>query len=247
VCSPLWTAPVSADTTIVTVSGGIAYALTGSNSAQTVVALSSSGTTGCSGTPTVCTPLWEYALSYPVQNGSGQYVTVSGSTLYVGTAEVVSVTDVEGNVEAFDATGSSGCSGTPKVCSPLWAGESPSSGPPLVGDGVAFSTPFSQSLPVAAFDADGSNCCNPLWESSIDVTPLAIAGSVLYATNPQNVFAFDATGNAGCSNSVCTPLWSTGRPNGSSALGTAIVANGTLYVTTQDSSGDGEVLAYGLS
>jgi hypothetical protein len=46
----------------------------------------------------------------------------------------------------------------------------------------------------------------------------------------------------------CGPLSTTGRPNGSVVIQNAIVANGLLYVTTQDSasSGIGEVPAYGL-
>jgi hypothetical protein len=69
----------------------------------------------------------------------------------------------------------------------------------------------------------------------------AIGGSVLYATKGNDVVAYDAGGAAGCSGSplTCSPLWS--------APGTAvIIANGTLYVSTTNSSGDGEIVAYGL-
>jgi hypothetical protein len=256
-CSPIWTSDISDASAPVTVSGGFAYVETGSGLSDTVTAFDASGNTGCSGTPKVCTPLWTYALKYSASNAE-PYVSVSGSTLYAGTAQVVSARDIEGDVEAFDASGVSGCNGTPKVCSPLWTSVSPfpSGGPPIVGDGVAFYMPYVDTAqPFAALDAAGSkNCsgvpvvCGPLWTSSIDASPIAIGGSVLYATNEENIFAFDATGTDGCTASVCTPLWSTGRPNGSVAIEGTIVANGRLYVSTNDSSsGVGEVLVYGLS
>jgi len=226
-CSPIWTSDISDASAPVTVSGGFAYVETGSGLSDTVTAFDASGNTGCSGTPKVCTPLWTYALKYSASNAE-PYVSVSGSTLYAGTAQVVSARDIEGDVEAFDASGVSGCNGTPKVCSPLWTSVSPfpSGGPPIVGDGVAFYMPYVDTAqPFAALDAAGSkNCsgvpvvCGPLWTSSIDASPIAIGGSVLYATNEENIFAFDATGTDGCTASVCTPLWSTGRPNGSVAI-----------------------------
>ena len=260
VCSPIWTSAISAPTSAVTVSGGMAYVVSVGvgGTDNTVVALDANGTTGCSGAPKVCTPLWQYQLTDPTAG----YVTVQGTTLYAGTFMAVSSKPklvVVGSVEAFDAKGVSGCTETPTVCSPLWT--SPNtffSGPPVVGDGFAFSRSAPESF--AAFDANGqTNCsgtpvvCNPVWTPSIGpigyATPLAIGGSVLYAAGGENnLYAFDATGKAGCAASVCSPLWSTNNTvGGGVGLNSAVVANGTLYAATQaPSTGNGEVLAYGL-
>ena len=135
VCSPIWTSAISAPTSAVTVSGGMAYVVSVGvgGTDNTVVALDANGTTGCSGAPKVCTPLWQYQLTDPTAG----YVTVQGTTLYAGTFMAVSSKPklvVVGSVEAFDAKGVSGCAGTPTVCSPLWT--SPNtffSGPPSRG------------------------------------------------------------------------------------------------------------------
>jgi hypothetical protein len=246
VCSPLWTAPVSAESSTVTVGGGKAYVGSSAGGPNgSIVALSATGTSGCSGTPTVCSPLWQYTLN---QVASQPYVTQSGSTIYVGTLDEVSAFDFTGSVEAFDANGVTNCSGTPTVCSPLWTDSNyASGGPPLVGDGAVFASPWTGigSPLIDVFNTSG----NELWTTSIGVSPLAIGGSVLYAENQNNVYAFDATGQSGCSDSVCSPLWSTGLPTGGSTdVGPTIVANGSLYVATASyPTGDAEVLAYGLS
>jgi hypothetical protein len=243
VCSPIWISHISSNSTVVTVSNGIAYVLSNSGGTfGTVVALDANGNSGCTGAPKVCAPLWEYALIDQASE-SGNYVSVSGSTLYVGNSRVVSIhpLTIEGSLQAFDANGADGCSGTPKICSPVWTSPTPSGGPPVVGDGFSFPPPVG-STPFAAFDANGSK----RWTSSIPATPLAIGGSVLYASDSSNVYAFDANGSTGCTNSACSPLWSTNRPNGSVVVQNAIVANGMLYVATQETSGIGEILAYGL-
>jgi hypothetical protein len=241
VCSPIWVSHILSASAAITVSNGIAYAQSSSGGTYgTVVAVDAAGKTGCSGTPKVCTPMWEYALTDLV---TGHYVSVSGSTLYVGTGRLVSLHPVaiEGYLMAYDANGANGCSGVPKICSAIWTNAFPSSGPPVVGEGLEFAPPFSGTS-LAAFDANGSK----KWTSSIAVSPLSIGGSVLYAGDAQNVYAFDATGSVGCSVSVCSPLWTTGRPGNSVDIQNAIIANATLYVTTQDSAAIGEVLAYSL-
>jgi hypothetical protein len=110
--------------------------------------------------------------------------------------------------------------------------------PFLVGDNGVFVEDSGQNGFVVS-SANGS--VSPEWSSSVGDTPLAIGGSVVYSTDNTNVSAFDAGGNSGCSGSplICTPLWS--------ARGTsAIVANGMVYIGTQNTSGEGEVVVYGL-
>jgi hypothetical protein len=239
VCAPEWTS--SSATGPVAISAGIAYVVGGSG----VVALDATGSRGCSGTPKVCTPLWTYPT--PAQSLPGGppeqgnlpvrgYPVVSGTTLYVESFAGLGVY-MQGGLEGFDANGVADCGGTPVVCSPEWSGGAPTLLPPLVANGVAFSG-ASTGSPFAAFEDGGSQWLS----SSGGGEPVAVGGSVLYAVGSDGVSAFDAAGSAGCSGDApktCSPLWS--------APGTgAIVANGTLYVSTTNASGGGEIVAYGL-
>jgi hypothetical protein len=237
ICSPLWTS--SGASGPVAVSAGVAYVAGG----RGVVALDATGTKDCGGTPKVCTPRWSYPLPEESFLGgtAGQYLSVGGypvvygTTLYVDTFAAVGVgpeAGVLGGMEGFDANGVTNCSGTPIVCAALWTGGSATPLPPLVANGVAIAG-FSTDSPVAAF-SDGQL----QWLSSVPGKPDAIGGAVVYASNLNDVYAYDADGS-GCSAGTCSPLWS--------APGTdAIIANGTLYVSTTNTSGAGEIVGYGL-
>jgi hypothetical protein len=235
VCSPVWTSS-NAYSGTVTVSGGIAYALSflgGTHGG--IVALDANGTKGCSGSPKVCTPLWEDVTNYPVTGG---YAVVSGTALYVDTFYSPGPRQFpSSDIESFDGNGVNGCSGTPKVCSPLWSDQTIAlNTAPLAGDGSEF-----QSVPISGFGIYAVDPNGALEWNAPNSNATAIGGSVLYGTDGGNVVAYDAGGNAGCSGipKICGSLWS--------APGTdAIIANGTLYVSATNSSGDGEVVAYGL-
>jgi hypothetical protein len=233
VCGPVWTASdVFGD---VAVSAGIAYVAGGGG----VVAIDAAGTKGCGGTPKVCTFLWSYPLpevtfpgGQPEQFPVSGYPVISGTTLYVDMFAGLGA-DIQGGMEGFDANGVTNCGGSPIVCTPVWTGEAASPLPPLVGDGAAIAG-FSSGTPFAAFK-NGS----VQWLSSGQGKPVAIGGSVVYADDSVHVYAYDVSGSAGCSAGTCSPLWS--------APGTdAIVANGTVYVSTTNTSGAGEIVAYGL-
>lgn len=236
VCSPIWTAANAYGT--VTVSASIAYALSSvvGTHGGGIVAFDANGSKGCSGSPKVCSPLWEYATNYPV---TGDYAVVSGSGLYVDTFYSPAPRQFTGDVEAFDANGVNGCSGTPTVCGPLWSNPTFTFNiAPLAGDSAEFIS-GPGSIATIALDQNGSGGGYKFKISG--TTAAAIGGSVLYGTNGADVQAYDAGGSSGCSGSPvsCTPLWS--------APGTdAIVANGTLYVSTTNASGNGEIVAYGL-
>lgn len=62
----------------------------------------STGTSGCTGVPRVCTPQWS------LTSGAGLQPDVFDGTLY------------RGGPDAFDADGVTDCSGAPKVCQPVW-------------------------------------------------------------------------------------------------------------------------------
>ncbi len=168
---------------------------------------------------------------------------VAGGTLFVGS--------YDGNLYAYDGAGNTNCSGTRKLCAPMWRATSgPSDGlkTPVVVNGVVY---VAGGNGLAAFDAAGStNCggtpktCAPLWTSGplglyVYSSPV-VAGGVVYVTSDNNsgspgtVYAFDAAGNTGCAGSpkTCAALWTAslgGHPYGSTAVG-----NGTVYVTADD-------------
>ena len=135
---------------------GILYA----SNATGIKAYSANGTTGCSASPVVCSPLWSYSGGPPVANSSEDFVghiAVSNGSVYVSTSS---------GLEAFDAAGNTNCSGTPKVCQPLWH-VSGIFWTPTVANGRVLVTTSSA---LEAFDASGStNCsgtptvCAPLW------------------------------------------------------------------------------------
>jgi hypothetical protein len=233
VCAPVWTASdVYSD---VAVSAGIAYVFGGGNA---ISAFDATGTRGCSGTPKVCTPLWGYldpTFSAPAgpegPASTWGYPVVSGSTVYLDTFDEVGAYS-QGGVEAYDAGGVTNCGGTPTVCSPLWTGPGGSIEAPLVGGGYEFLAALSGLIGAA----EGQN---GLWLASVASAPVAVAGSVVYGAGGGKVTAFDVNGCGAEGFAQCGPLWSTPGTD-------AIVANGTVYVSTTNTSGKGEIVAYGL-
>jgi outer membrane protein assembly factor BamB len=106
------------------------------------------------------------AQSDPIIPGQFGPPVESNGVVYAGST---SARDTSGNLEAFDANGITNCSGTPKVCQPLWTGPT---GPntavlgegtaPAVANGVVYiaSTESEASaIPptLYAFDANGFN------------------------------------------------------------------------------------------
>jgi hypothetical protein len=155
-------------------------------------------------------------------------------------------------VQAFDAAGTRNCSGTPKICMPLWAsgGSTGASGTPVVANGVlyvpGYVTSLSDSMSMAAFDAAGSaGCsgtpvvCTPMWAyggtSGGAVGSPTIADGVLYYTVGSTLNAFDARGSTGCSGTpkTCAPLWTAAMSTQASPV--VAVANGIVYVRTTQS------------
>ena len=98
--------------------------------------------------------------------GSGS--TSSSPAVVNGTAYIGSD---DGTLYAFDASGTTGCSGVPKTCSPLWTarGGFVESSPAVV-QGVVYVGSLSGNL--YAFDASGTTGCTKIarWRT---VYPLA--------------------------------------------------------------------------
>ena len=246
-CSPLWTAPLNAGVvdqrTAPAVANGVVYIAsdpgpaTGPNVPQgSLYAFDANGLTGCSGTPKVCQPLWSAPLN------TGDITTwspiVANGMVYLTGEQGPSLTQAStGAVEAFDASGVTNCSGTPKVCQPLWTSASDVGySMPAVANGVLYTTGIEDTL--YAFSANGtSDCsgtpttCSPLWTATLGTTALSdvspvVSGGVVYDDSGEgNLEAFDAGGVTNCSGTpmTCTPLWT------ATGAGLDAVANGILY------------------
>jgi hypothetical protein len=217
------------------VAGGLVYT---SGDQFAVQAFDAAGTRGCSGDPKTCAPLWTGD-----DTASGPPLAIANGTLYAGGSPL----------QAFDAAGVEGCSGAPTRCAPRWTtslGVLPSS--VVVSNGFVYATDRVDQRTLYAFDAAGvAGCsgtprkCAPLWRAdggspggSAGGPPVrtAVANGIVYATNIDGVFAFDAKGVNGCSGTpkTCTPLWSgtqmTANPTG------PVIAHGLVFMGTDDSN-----------
>ena len=253
VCSPLWATSTHTDTGpgftpgsgSPVVANGVLYVpgygdgLALASGGAYVSAFDAAGTTDCTGSPKVCVPMWT-TTGLPTSAGNVGSPSISDGVLYIA----------NGTLFAFDAAGSTDCSGTPTVCAPLWTGSLTSSGPTYAAPSVANGTVFVSSWDggLYAFDAAGStNCstsadvttCTPLWRAtglgSIGGRP-AVANGVVYVESPVGISAFDAAGSKNCSGAVsaktCAPLWGTGADDAGDPSSSPAVANGVVYVSS---------------
>jgi hypothetical protein len=227
-CVPLWTSTVNVAGTA-EVANGRAYVPAG----QTLYAFDAAGIKGCAGVPKMCAPLWSYS---DAGAALGQPVIVDGR-VYAGTSA--------GGLVVFDATGSAGCSGTPKVCVPMWIGQTGGAGstssPAVVGS-VAYVSASGSPIPgyLFAFDASGTTgcsgtpkTCTPLWQAQGQFgTPAVSHGYVYVGSGPTQTFSvFDASGAANCAGApkICTALWTV--PTGKDlSLAYPAIANGVMFV-----------------
>ena len=85
------------------------YVATGSVT-HTLRAFDALGVAHCTGTPTVCTPLWS--------GDSGSVSDFSAPSVANGIVYTASLDD---KVSAFDAAGAVNCSGFIRTCQPLWS------------------------------------------------------------------------------------------------------------------------------
>ncbi len=259
-CSPLWTGSTGLiGSNTPAVANGVVYITSSATSVSatseipsTLYAFDANGVTDCSGSPKVCQPLWTAPLSSADANDSSPVVT-NGMVYVSGDQPPAPGGSPTGAVEAFDANGVTDCSGSPKVCQPLWTSAADAAYSPLaVANGVLYTTATTgtQSLSTSfeatldAFSANGAtNCsgtptaCSPLWTApvgsvgAIATTSPVVSGSVVYQDNTDagNLSAFDANGVTNCSGTptTCTPLWTAAN-----VIGPLAVASGVLYVET---------------
>ncbi len=234
-CAPLWSAypdePFLNNATPAVANGVVYFSVSGKY-AWGLFAYDANGVTGCSGTPKVCSPLWSY-------RGLFSMTGVMAPTVANGIVYISDFGNGFGDLFAFDANGVTGCSGTPKVCNPLWIGVDGGTwnGSPTVANGIVYVGGKDGRL--SAYDANGvTGCsgtpktCNPLWSGHAtggdfgQGSPTVANGFVYY-----DGAAFDAKGMTGCSGTpkTCAPLWWFG--NGSAGYGSSpAVANGVLFI-----------------
>jgi outer membrane protein assembly factor BamB len=126
-CTPLWMATTgSAMFSSPAVAGGVVYVGAYDNK---LYAFDAGGVTGCSGVPKTCAPLW---------TGATQALIIASPAVANGLVFIGSEA-TDQSVYAFDAAGVTGCSGTPKTCTPLWTGDTPGgarSSPAVSGDSL---------------------------------------------------------------------------------------------------------------
>jgi outer membrane protein assembly factor BamB len=120
ICQPLWTATTSnAVRSSPAVANGVVFvgSTAGGSFGARLNAFDAAGNTNCSGTPRTCNPLW---TSANLGTFGSTPISVANNVVYIDIA--VGITSFVGTVFAFDATAPGTlCSGTPKVCTPLWS------------------------------------------------------------------------------------------------------------------------------
>jgi outer membrane protein assembly factor BamB len=245
ICMPLWSTingvSGSSGASSPTVVNGIVYV--GSND-NALYAFDAAGVINCSGAPKTCAPLWSGPL---IGTGTASSPAVVNGIVYIGNGD--------GNLYAFDATGTTNCSGTPKTCAPLWSAPTSSLrfpsifSSPAVVDGVVYIGSDHGSL--YAFDAAGViNCsgspktCKPLWTAptsddagdyATESSPAVAHGVVYIGSDGGGLHAFDAAGVINCSGTpkTCKPLWTSPK---SVVASSPAVANGVVYVGSFDTN-----------
>ena len=221
------------------VASGVAYVTSDDGH---LYAFSATGTTNCVGSPNTCQPLWTASIEPAGAIGASGTISsspaVANNIVYVGTTG--------GTLDAFDATGTTNCSGSPKVCTPLWTAAT--GGSILSSPTVANSTVYVGSTDgkLYAFDPAGvTNCsgstCAPLWTAStggsIEDTPAVVGSTAYVGSTDGHLYAFNAGGTTGCAGSpiTCSPLW-TASTGSAITFSSPAVNGGVVYVGASNGS-----------
>ena len=116
-CSPVWSA--STGTGLVfsspAVAGGVVYV---GSADKKLDAFDAAGVTNCTGTPATCVPLWTGTMP-----GAGATDFIVSSPAVANGLVFVGSDSFDHQLYAFDASGVTGCAGSPKICTPVWTGE----------------------------------------------------------------------------------------------------------------------------
>lgn len=224
VCAPMASypfRPLAGSTTGIqgpVVAGGLVYAAVGEPGTTTLAAMSTA--TG--------QVVWR---SQYATGSIGQLMAADGKVFAFGARNGVS------RWFTFDGAGVQGCSGTPKLCAPLWQTDGVSlRSRGAVANGMLYALGIATGE-VAAFDENGNigcsgapRLCQPRWTSVGGGIDLVVANDVVFTTDDCcQLSAFDAKGTAGCTGSPvrCQPLL---RATTTDAPLAPIISNGKLVV-----------------
>jgi outer membrane protein assembly factor BamB len=156
--------------------------------------------------------------------GTPGIAVANGRLIFTGT----------GVVEAFDAHGGRNCSGSPKVCQPLWQVASEVDVLAASGDTVLVRDGSSGAATLLVLNAaTGATLWRSDGSASVGTEPAIANGIVYVGASDGRLLAYDLAGATGCAGTpkVCTPLWQTGT---GAALSAPSVANGVVYVSASD-------------
>ena len=252
-CTPRWTATMIGAADSLQVSNRLVYVTT---HAGRLLVFDAAGKKGCTDTPKTCTALWS-ANGLAVPSGFTVPPAITSTFVYA---------QVGSGVSAYDAAGVQSCSGTPKICTPLW---SATGGSPAVRGGVLYVSLLSGTFEVRAYDAAGvQNCagtpktCAPLWVGRTGVhgdilnyvTEATVANGVVWLgirrgdemSGGGALFGFAAAGNEGCAGTpkICNPIWQAPTYG---VVYPAAVAKNVVYALEYTYSDFGSTQVYRLS
>jgi hypothetical protein len=207
-----------------------------------LVVIDARGEQSCSGTPKVCQPLW---MSSPVVTTMDQAAPV---VVAEGKAFVVRGNGLTADLAAFDASGATGCGGTPKLCAPLWR-------TPIGGNGAAWSLAVADGrvfVPqnvvgnntTEAYDANGAGCsgspmvCPRLFKLGSFGSTVAIVNGLAVKNMVGGTAVWDLA-NLDCPAGNCVPA-ATNSVNANSGF---IVGGGRFFGVSIDGNGNATLLA----
>jgi hypothetical protein len=239
-CASAWSAHVAGGAiSAPVIDGDRVFVMWDTGTQWTVAGYDALGRGDCSG-PAGCRPLWTGTFGTAPASAFAPKLAVADGKVYASGMGAGPVGTTPANLAVFDAAGSTGCTGTPVTCQPLFAYTASTSTYvyPAVADGRLYAGAVDDSA-VLVFDANGqSGCsrgvCSPLFRLRTDGrSPVSVSGGVAYAAVGQRLLAFDAAGATGCTGSplTCTARW-TGTLTGSAdgTFDAPLVVAGRVYV-----------------
>ena len=186
-CTPLWTATTGlAMFSSPAVAGGVVYV--GAYDKK-LYAFDAGGVTGCSGVPKTCAPLWTGATLG--EDGIISSPAVANGLVFIGSGSF------DHRVYAFDAAGTTGCSGTPRTCTPLWTGDTPGgarSSPAVSGDSLYIG---SDQAVLTVFSLPPADRFHPLAPDRILDTRIALGTPAAQKLGPDAALSLQVTGRGG--------------------------------------------------
>jgi len=223
VCQPLFTTASNFATSVVV--GGLLYATPQVTGSLALEVYDAAGVTGCSGSPKVCAPLRSYqATCGATQTCQATQPVVEADRVFVGMYDHDDVLST-GRVVAFDRLGSTGCTGSPAVCQPLWQSTIGAPAGVAVANGVVYASGsaggFGSASHVDTFFALSAANGSTIWSADGTTTLDAIGNGTVYVGGPNVLLEFPVACSGACSPVRTAPV--PGFADG------PVLANGVVY------------------